>query len=105
MLALRELFGLEPAGALYYFISSRRKRGIFLEDEEKRIAGHKDISRKDRASFEQIARLMERNARQALEYVRRILDGEIGVNPADPDECSHCPFVSVCRITDLGAQS
>ncbi len=101
MLALKELFGLEPAGAFYYFISSRRKRGIFAAEERERISGSGDVSQKDKASCQDIARLIERKARQALGYVRRILDGEIAVNPANPDECRYCPFLSVCRVTEF----
>ncbi len=100
MLALEDLFGLKAAGAFYYFISSARKRGVFATEEEERIGGQGDVSKTDRSSYEEIRELMERNARQALEYVRRIMEGEISIRPADEKECRSCPFGSICRIKD-----
>ncbi len=100
MLALRDLFGIKPAGAFYYSISGGRKRGIFGAEEEHRVSGKGDVSRSDRSSYEEIGELMDLNARQAADYVRRILDGDISVNPADPKGCRTCPFSSVCRTSE-----
>jgi ATP-dependent helicase/nuclease subunit B len=100
MLALKELFGLRPAGAFYYAISSGRKRGVFAKEDEESISGQGDVSRTDRVSYEEIGELMKLNARQAVEYVQRILEGEKAVRPADRNECRACPFRSVCRISE-----
>jgi len=105
LLALRELFGLRAAGAFYYSISSGRKRGIFATEEEERISGEGDVSRVDRALYDEIHELMELNARQAVEYVQRIMEGEISIRPADRNECRYCPFSSVCRISEQGFSS
>ncbi len=100
MLALKELFGLQPAGAFYYAISSGRKRGVFAMEDEESISGQGDLSRADRVSYEEIGELTELNARQATEYVQRILEGEKAIRPADRNECRTCPFSSVCRISE-----
>jgi len=100
MLALKELFGVEPAAAFYYSISSGRKRGVFAAEEKERVAGQRDVSKTDGTSYEEIRELMELNARQAVEYVRRIVEGEIAIRPADKKECHSCPFSSVCRIKE-----
>jgi len=100
MLALEELFGIKPAGAFYYAISSARKRGIFAAEEEEPIAGRGDVSRTDKASYQEIRDLITLNVQQALGYVKRILDGEIAVRPAEPEKCRACPFLSLCRVTD-----
>jgi ATP-dependent helicase/nuclease subunit B len=105
MRALRDLFRVEPAGALYYSISSSTKRGIYLDEEEARIKGDKDLTRTDKASLQGIAELIELNSRQAIEYVERILNGEVAVNPIDTAWCEACPFKTVCRVKDEGESS
>ncbi len=100
LLALEELFRLRAAGAFYYSISSGRKRGIFAKEEEGSISGQGDVSRVDKATFDEIRELMKLNAQQAVEIVQRIVDGEIAIRPADIKECRNCPFSSICRIKD-----
>lgn len=100
MRALRDLFGLRPAGAFYYSIHSGRKRGVFAREEAQRISGQGDVSRTDQASWEEIQELMRLNAAQAVGYVKRIIAGDIAVVPADSETCQSCAFSGACRVCD-----
>ncbi len=100
MRALRDLFGLRPAGAFYYSINSGRKRGVFAKEKAQRISGHGDVSRTDQASWDEIEDLMRMNAAHAAGYVKRIIAGDIAVAPADSETCGSCPFSGICRVCD-----
>lgn len=105
MRALQDLFGLTPAGAFYYAINSGRKRGIFAREMAGQVSGEGDVSKPDRASWEEIEELIQLNAAQAIGYVKRITAGDIGVSPADSESCRNCPFSGICRICEQGVDA
>lgn len=100
MRALRDLFGLRPAGAFYYSIHSGRKRGVFAKEKAQRISGQGDVSRTDQASWQEIEDLMRLNSAQVAGYVERIIAGDIAVAPADSETCQSCAFSGICRVCD-----
>ena len=105
-LAARELWGLEPVGALYHPLRAtreRRPRGLVLEDDRGDLDGYglvgTDVLERDR--FEQaIAEARERADR----IVARMRGGEITRDPGPPpgfrdhDVCpAYCDLAPICR--------
>ncbi len=98
MLALKRLFGIEPASAFYYSIRESRKRGVCLSEIHGRLGGKEwGLSDNDSVSREQISDLIIATEEEALKRTEAIRYGEITVRPLNSLECTRCDYNPVCR--------
>lgn len=50
------------------------------------------------SSKEQLSEIMRRSMEAATEAVKRLREGVIAPDPADPDHCQNCAYRLICRI-------
>ena len=98
ILALREVFGLEPAGGEYYALRGDKRGGLYLEGCEQMIgAGSGQIDPRDivdRRTFEARLESAGALARGAAAGIRA---GRIDIDPLDEKDCGWCGLGGVCR--------
>lgn len=54
-----------------------------------------------KASREELGAVMQRAIEAAAEAVRRIRQGIIAPNPADPERCQTCAYCDICRVESM----
>lgn len=94
LLAAREQYGFEPAGAWLLPIRGddrHRPSGYAVE-------GAPAPRRKVALGREELDALLERTAERVREIAARIRAGKIDVAPFDPDDCARCEYADLCRI-------
>ncbi|MBK5225368.1 MAG: PD-(D/E)XK nuclease family protein [Thermoleophilia bacterium] len=102
MLALREIWGLEPVGGEYYGIVGKRRRGLYL-DAFADILG-KDSSEPYSGEFveaEVFEEIIETARRMALEAAEGIRSGCFDCKPREEKTCKYCNLGGVCRVASL----
>jgi len=89
--ALRGPFGLEPAGA-YYLPLGTRKLGGYAREGEPVPRGSIELG------ADALDDLLSITAARVVEIDRRILAGEIEVRPRDREQCRWCEMKDLCRV-------
>jgi RecB family exonuclease len=98
MLAVRELRGLEPAGAVYVPLADRkdgRPRGLVLDEVAPELGG--GVVASDVKDAGEVRAELDRARERVREIVARIRSGD--VRPC-PDTCAWnggCSYPSICR--------
>jgi ATP-dependent helicase/DNAse subunit B len=105
-LAARELWALEPIGALYHPLRATRDRGprgLVLEEEREDLASYPLVGT-DVLSDERFAEVLEEARGRAGRIVARMRGGEITRDPGPPpgyrnhDVCpAYCALAPICR--------
>lgn len=106
MVAVAELWGVEPVGGLYHPLrgtSERRPRGLVREDAAAELDGY-SLSRTDKAAPEEFEELLADARRRAGEIVARMRAGEVDRDPGPrPGLRNHgvcppfCDLAPICR--------
>ncbi|MHB1325807.1 MAG: PD-(D/E)XK nuclease family protein [Thermoleophilia bacterium] len=102
MLALREIWGLEPVGGEYYGIVGKRRRGLYLK-EFADILG-KDSGEPFPGEFveaEVFEEIIETARGLALKAAQGIRSGCFDCEPRENSNCKYCNFGGVCRFVSL----
>ena len=94
VLAAERLLGYTVAGAFFYSLNDREKRGLYLEHKRDLYAKH-EINFRDELSHARFEQLIHRAETMLLALARRLQSGEITINPKD---CTFCPYKDVCRF-------
>jgi ATP-dependent helicase/DNAse subunit B len=129
MLALRDLFGMDPAGGLYVGVLPRpvgraamgeadnplniKMLGVLLADAvedydpEKRFVHGLGPTGRTRMTPDELRELLDLTSLYVSAFGRRILEGEIRAVPLEssgsllPKPCRWCDFRSLCRFDPL----
>ncbi len=102
MMALRDIFGLEPIAGEYYSIRKEERGGVYLR-EHRALLGDcgGEVKEKDFVDREELAELMEWAGQAAADAVDRIRSGDISAEPLDENrDCLFCGFDGICRRQD-----
>ncbi len=98
MVALRDIWGLEPIGGEYCSILGKRRRGIYLKQHES-ILGL-DTSEPYVGDFVEAGvfdKMLETAKSLALEAMMGIRAAHFPSRPRDPKACDHCRLGDICR--------
>ena len=99
LLALRDLWGIEPAGGLYQPLRATRQprpRGMVRASADAELAGYALVST-DRLDEERFEACLEEARATASAAVGRIRAGQIDRDPRDNECPRHCGFAPICR--------
>ncbi len=99
MLAVRDIWGLDPVGGEYYGIVGERRRGIFLEENGAEIMQESspELYPDSFVSRDRQDRYLQTAARQAEEAAAGIRAGAFDCVARDPSFCKRCRWSLVCR--------
>ncbi|MHB9053935.1 MAG: PD-(D/E)XK nuclease family protein [Thermoleophilia bacterium] len=95
MLALREIWGLDPVGGYYYSLKNNAKdycRGLVNADEAG-VFGNRKIVRTDKKSSEEFEEILSEAKARALDLAKRIRAADF---PPSFTDCTYCDYGSVC---------
>jgi ATP-dependent helicase/DNAse subunit B len=99
MLALRDLWGIEPLGGVYVPLSAKdpRPRGILDKEEKGGLLAGESFVRNDFLDEDALAEALEAAHRRASEIAAGMRAGRIDRDPID-DKCpKYCRFQPICR--------
>ncbi|MFQ5426808.1 MAG: PD-(D/E)XK nuclease family protein, partial [Gaiellales bacterium] len=95
-LALRDLIGVEPVGALYRSLSGKREaRGILRADEADLVPG---LARRDYLDEDEFWEVVERAKGRAVDAVGRIRQGDVRHDPRAGECPAWCDRWPMCRV-------
>jgi ATP-dependent helicase/DNAse subunit B len=100
MLAASRLFGLEPAGALYWPLAAnrdRRPRGLVRAALRDGALDGLRVGRDDWLDEEAITEHLEAARKRSEEFVGRMRSGDIERDPIDGKCPRWCSFQAICR--------
>jgi hypothetical protein len=100
MLALRELWGIEPLGGVYSPLGATedpRPRGLLRKDEREGLLADAGLVGTDFLETDEFAHALDAARERAARIVAAMRDGVIDRDPID-DRCpSYCRFQPICR--------
>ncbi len=100
LLAVKELFGLVPAGAELYPLKADppARCGVYDRSLVRYIFRGKLPEDAEDLGPEQFAELIEDGRRWIQRHAEDIRRGAIAVEPKFPERCENCDFFDVCRV-------
>ncbi|MBI2560462.1 MAG: exodeoxyribonuclease V subunit gamma [Planctomycetes bacterium] len=101
LLAARRLFNIVPIGAEFYTLKSFKRSGLINKDfVEKGVLPPEPPKNTKMLDTSQFESLMEDCKGRIVKYVKEIINGNITIEPANPDRCGSgiCDFADVCRF-------
>jgi ATP-dependent helicase/DNAse subunit B len=93
VLVLRDLLGLEPAGAELYSLKKGQRSGLYVQELKEKLG--KITSLKGSVSQEEFNRILEEAKTLVRQCVNRIREGEIQI---DSKNCDLCSCDHICRF-------
>jgi len=99
LLALRDLWGIEAAGAVYQPLRATddpRPRGLLRAEAGAELAGYELVGT-DRIGDPEFEEVLEKARSTASDAVRRMREGDIDREPIGGECPRHCGFAPICR--------
>lgn len=103
MLALRDIWGLEPVGGEYYGILGKKRRGLYLKQYGDILgAASGELVITDLVDEEVFEDRLEKAREMAISAARGIRAGNFDLNPLSPEVCEYCGRDELCRFSESG---
>lgn len=90
MIAIQEIFHLEPVAGEIFSLKDGRRRGMYSENAKDLI---QDLRENSVIRKEEFVKLLEKIHVFILNYVKEIRKGKISV---EPNNCRNCPYNCIC---------
>lgn len=102
ILALRDVFGFEPAGGEYYALRGEQRRGLYRDGSQEMLgAGSGQMDEKDFVDAEVFEQQLQGARDLAYDAAAAIRRGEFPCEPHNErHDCGYCDFGGICRLSE-----